>query len=395
MTLTVRTLADADAEAARQLGFEAFGVPASPPPEPASIRQPGRTWFGAFADQTMVAKMVDRDYQSFYGGAALPTSGIAGVTVAAEHRGRGALTPLFAATLASARERGAVISTLFPTAPRIYRRFGYEVVADYYTAQVPTAALAAVPRPADVQTRRATAADFDAIRSVYDAWAVEQNGPLTRRGVSFPGGADEFLASYTGVSVAVGAAGEVLGFASWQRGQSYGEHAVLEVGDLLATEASAYRALMLALGSFSSVTPQTRIDTSGEDLVRTFLPTNQWQVVGSAPYMLKVLDVVGAFSARRYPGGFRGSLGFQLAADFLPDLNGGYLLEVASGSGRCRRAVGPGRAFTPQGLALMFAGTQSSANLRSAGHLSGGERHEDGVWDALFGGRQAHIRDYF
>lgn len=397
MTLTVRALMDEDAEAARQLGFEAFGMPASPPDESASIRQPGRTSFGAFSGETLVAKMVDRDYDSYYGGAALPTSGIAGVTVAAEFRGRGTLAPLFAATLAHARERGALISTLFPTAPRIYRRFGYEVVSDYYTAQVATAALAAaaVARSEEVSARRATAADFDAIRSVYDAWAQQQNGPLTRRGVSFPATAEEFLSAFTGVSVAVDVSGAVLGYASWERGPSYGETAVLKVSDLLATTGDAYRALMLALGSFSSVTPNTRIDTSGDDLVRIFLPSNEWRVVDSSAYMLKLLDVAGAFSARGYPGGFAGALGFELSGDFLTDLDGGYLLEVAAGSGHCSRGARQDRVFTPHGLALLFAGRQSSANLRAAGQLSGGDRQQDSLWDALFGGQQPHIRDYF
>ena len=80
----------------------------------------------------------------------MPTCGIAGVTVAAEYRGLGGMTPLFAETLRYARERGAVISTLFPTAPRIYRRFGYELIADFVTVELPTAMLAAVPRPAGI-----------------------------------------------------------------------------------------------------------------------------------------------------------------------------------------------------------------------------------------------------
>ena len=53
------------------------------------------------------------------------------------------------------------------------------------------------------------------------------------------------------------------------------------------------------------------------------------------------------------------------------------------------------RVFTPQGLALLFAGAQSCANLRAAGHLSGGDVDQDLDWDALFGGRQQHIRDYY
>ena len=70
--------------------------------------------------------------------------------------------------------------------------------------------LGSIPRPAAVRTRRAVAADFDAIRAVYDAWAVAQNGPLSRRGVSFPATAEEFLDSFTGVTVALDEAGRGL-----------------------------------------------------------------------------------------------------------------------------------------------------------------------------------------
>lgn len=399
MRLTVRALTDDDAPPARQLGFEAFGVPTSPPEEPASVGQPGRMWFGAFDDHTLAARMVDRDFDSYFGGAEVATCGIAGVTVAAEYRGQGLLGPLFDETLARARARGALISTLFPTAPGIYRRFGYEVVAHYQTVEVPTQALAAggFVRAGGQRlgTRRAVAEDFDGIRAVYDGWAREQNGPLNRRGASFPATAEEFLREFTGVTVAVDAGDTLQGFASWNRGEGYGEPAVLEVSDLLAISAPAWRALLAAMGSFSSVTPRTRIDTSGEDLVRSFLPSSPWRAVDSTPYMLKILDVEGALSARRYPPGWSGRLLFSLAGDFLSGLDGGYLLEVGDGRGRCARGDANDRMFTPQGLALLYAGTQSSANLRAAGHLQGGDALEDRVWDALFGGRQQHIRDYF
>jgi predicted acetyltransferase len=395
MTLTVRRLTDEDAAAARQLGLEAFGTPTTPPSEPATVDRPGQTWFGAFDQTTLAARMIDRDYESYFGGVAMPTSGIAGVTVAAEYRGRGALSPLFTETLAAARSRGAVVSTLFPTAPRIYRRFGYEVVADFATVQVPTQALASVPPADGIHTRRATAADLEAVRAVYDAWACEQNGPLSRRGVSFPDTAAEYLDHFTGVTVAVDDADVVHGYVSWERGQGYGEKAVLEITDLLATGPAGYRALLVAMGSFSSVIPQVRIDTSGDDIARMFLPTLHWQVVDSSPYMLKVLDVSGALTLRRYPAGFSAELAFSLTGDFLDDNNGHYVLDIGNGRGNCVRAEHGGRVFTPQGLALLFAGVQSSANLRTAGHLRGGDPGDDATWDALFGGRQAHIRDYF
>ena len=229
MDLDVRPLAAEDAEAARQLSFEAFGVPPTPPTEPARIDQPGRSSFGAFRDGELAAKAVDRAYDSYFGGVAVPTAGIAGVTVAAEYRGHGMLAPLLGALLRAARARGAVVSGLFPTAPRIYRRFGYEVVTSLDTVEVPTAVLASVARPAAAPTRRATTGDFDPIRAVYDAWAVGQNGPLSRRGVSFPATAEDFLSSFTGVTVAVDGAGSVCGYASWQRGEGFGAEALIDI----------------------------------------------------------------------------------------------------------------------------------------------------------------------
>jgi hypothetical protein len=55
---------------------------------------------------------------------------------------------------------------------------------------------------------------------------------------------------------------------------------------------------------------------------------------------------------------------------------------------------GTGPTFTPNGLALAYAGVQSCANLRFAGLLTGPDT-DDARWDALLGGHPFHIRDYF
>src|SRR6478672_6993222 len=157
MAITVRTLDVEDAEASRQLGWEAFGLPASPPAETAvdALTRPGRTYFGAFDGSRLAARMAWRDYESWYGGRLVRTAGIANVTVAAEYRGRGLLSPLFAETLAAATSAGAVVSTLFPSAAGIYRRFGYELVSDYTTVSLPSWVLAGVSLPAEMIARRA------------------------------------------------------------------------------------------------------------------------------------------------------------------------------------------------------------------------------------------------
>ena len=398
MAITVRPLGDEDAEASLRLGLEAFGEPTNPPTQTAVelLHRPGRTFFGAFDGGRLAARMAWRDYDSWFGGRLVRTAGIASVTVAAEDRGRGLLTPLFDETLSTARAAGATISTLFPSAAGIYRRFGYELIGDYLTVSLPTWALARAGSTTEVRTRRATAADGPAIRGVYDTWAAAQNGPLSRRGRSFPADDEGLIADFTGVTVAVDGDDTVVGYASWSRGHGYGSDAALGVSDLLALSVDGYRALLASVGTFGSVTPTTKIDTSGADPVRLLLPTSGWEVTSSDPYMLLVLDVPGALAGRDYPPGLTADLTFTVAGHPLPGVAGTYVLAVADRGASCEpTSRAADRVLTTRGLALLYAGVQTCANLRFAGLLTGGDPAEDPIWDGLFAGRPVHIRDYF
>lgn len=391
-----RPLTRDDLEASVRLGMEAFGAPPSDfvMPDPADYPYPGRHSWGTFEDDALVARMLARDYDSWWRGVHVPTCGIAGVTVVAERRGAGLLADLFRATLDDAATRGQVISTLFPTAPGIYRRFGYELIGSYDTVEVPTAALASVAAPTGTTTRRASAADMPAVRGVYDAWAAQQNGPLTRSGPSFPAPDEEVVGAFTGITLAEDDTG-VVGYVMWQRGTGYDAAASIEVEDLVALTPDAARALWRLLGSFGSVTGRVRVHTSGDDLARLVLPFPEWEVVHRHPYMLRVHDVVGALEALPLVG--VASIAFRVAGDPLGTMDGGYRLVVADGQASCTAGDVPDGAaeLTPQGLALAYAGAQSAGNLRLAGHLTGGDAAFDATLDALLGGRQVHIRDYF
>ena len=100
---------------------------------------------------------------------------------------------------------------------------------------------------------------------------------------------------------------------------------------------------------------------------------------------------------RRFPvGAGQSDLRFRLHGDFLADNDGAYSVSISSGRAECvRDDHEDDRVLTPHGLALLYAGVQSSANLRAAGHLSGGDVDHDLDFDAAFGGRQAHIRDFY
>jgi len=417
MALHTRRLGPDDPEsvhvASRRLGTEAFGAWPSdrtPPPLPVGDAWPaGVAMWATFDDELpdptdpdgplMVARVRTHDYTSWFGGASVPTTGYAGVAVTAEHRGGGLLNELFAASLVESAEAGAALSTLYPTAPGIYRRFGYEVVAAYDTVEVPTNALAGVRPSPTVRTRRATPADVPAVLATYDTWASAQNGPLTRRGPLFAD-AEKLLDEVFAVTLAeeVGADGtaRVVGFASWDRGSGYDLNGAIEVHDLVTLTGDAARALWRVLGSFSSVAGRIRLHTSDPDVTRLVLPSLAWERAAHHPYMLRILDLPAAMAPRSLP--VAGTVELEVVDDPVGLLDGAWHLTaldgVAAAATRTGAASGDLPRFTVAGVSLLYAGAQGTANLRMAGHLSGPTSY-DALLDAWFGGRQTHVRDYF
>ncbi|MFI9487179.1 enhanced intracellular survival protein Eis [Promicromonospora sp. NPDC052451] len=407
MSITVRPVGYDDQPAYTRLGGEAFGAPDGGRAVPTREEWTAagfREW-GAFDGDDLAARLRVYGFTSWFHGAQVPTAGVAGVAVEPERRGSGHLARLFAAALAEARESGETISTLYPTAPGIYRGLGYEVVGSFDDVDVPLPSLGRVAAPDGVVTRRAGVADFDAVVAVHRTWAARQNGPVSRAEKPFWTPPEKFFADYTGVTLAIdergatGPAGEVVGFASWIRGEGYTPAtAVMEIDDLIALTPDAARALWRTVGSFSTVVGTARVSTSGLDPAWLVLPDLTTTVHSAHPYMLRVLDVAGALRGIESPlEGVRVPFAVRGPAD----LTGAWTLTVSDGVTHVEQddvAVGDAHherpVLTANGLALLYAGVQSAANLRFGGHLTGPDTH-DAPLTALFAGRQLHVRDYF
>ncbi|WP_111767004.1 GNAT family N-acetyltransferase [Nakamurella deserti] len=393
---TLRKLTPGDFDRTMALGLEAFGdlPPGIPRPTAERVFAEGRDSWGVFDGERLLARVVGLRRASWWGGRELAMCGVAGVTVAAEHRGEGLLHDLFAALLSEAVDRGDVLSALYPTAPGIYRRNGYELISSYDLVELRTADLTTVRAPAGVGTRRATLDDMPVVRAVYDTWAAAQNGPLTRRGLTFAATDRELLDDVTAVTLAVDADGTVVGYLSWNRGTGYDDTAVIEVDDLIALTADGYRALWRMLGTFAPVAPHVRLWTSGDDTARLVLPAARWTPVDRRPYMLRILDVAAALAV--VPGGTPAEMTFDVVGDGVAGTDGGYRVRRdADGTTATRVDAGSDRpTLTPNGLALLWTGSQNAASLRFAGLLTG-PADTDTRLDLLALHRPRHVRDYF
>jgi predicted N-acetyltransferase YhbS len=87
-------------------------------------------------DGVTVGLLLARFHRMFWGGRAVPASQLSGLSIGAEHRGRGAAGELLRAYLEETHDRGAGVGTLFPATVPLYRRAGYEYAGTWTLYEV-------------------------------------------------------------------------------------------------------------------------------------------------------------------------------------------------------------------------------------------------------------------
>src|SRR6478672_7707937 len=116
------------------------------------------------ADDADVSLIASRDA---IGGREVGTAGVGGVLVTPEYRGTGLARQVMTHLLEEARADDVAISTLFRTAPALYRSLGYEQVAELNSGELPATALRGLRVRPPITVRRATVEDGPVIRAVY------------------------------------------------------------------------------------------------------------------------------------------------------------------------------------------------------------------------------------
>ncbi|MEU8011356.1 GNAT family N-acetyltransferase [Micromonospora parva] len=394
-TVHVRELDLADLDAAWDLGRFAFGNTSE---RAASTRivVPGMTRWGAFDDTgRLVGKAVDLHHDQWWSGRAVPAADVAGVAVAPEARGRGVARAMLTALLRGAHERGAAVSALYPTVAAPYRACGWEAAGVLRTVNLATAALPRHRPAAHLTVRAATPADLPAVTDLYERVARHRNGMLTRRGTLYDFFAADGGLPGDGVTV-VEADGELVGYATWQRGRGYGADSVLTVDEALATTAEAARELAGVFASWASVAPTVRLCPLDGDAVSVQLPLESAREHERDLWMHRPVDVARAVSARGWPVHARGVVDFHLSDPLAEWNTGTWRLAVADGAAELTRVDAEADLrLDVRGFALLYAGAAHARSVAQAGLLRNAGDADPAALDLLGVGGPAQLLDYF
>ncbi|MCZ7374333.1 GNAT family N-acetyltransferase [Micromonospora sp. WMMC250] len=388
----VRELTADDLDAAWELGRFAFGNTSE---RAASTRVvvPGLTRYGAFDDAgRLVGKAVDLHHGQWWSGRAVPAADVAGVAVAPEARGRGVARAMLTALLRGARERGAAVSALYPTVAAPYRACGWETAGVLRTVDLATAVLPRHRPDPRFAVRAGTVADLPAVAALYERVTRHRNGLLTRQGELFDA-ADPALPGDGLTLVEVG--GELVAYATWQRGRGYGADSVLTVDEALAVTAEAARELVGVLASWASVAPTLRLCPLDGDAVSTCLPLESAREHERDLWMHRPVDVARAVGARGWPAHVRGFVDFSLTDPLAEWNTGTWRLAVADGAAELIRVDGEADLrLDVRGFALLYTGAASARSVAQSGLLRAVGVAPDAL-DLLGAGGPAQVIDYF
>jgi predicted acetyltransferase len=303
----------------------------------------------------------------WFGGRAVPMTGLAGVVVSPRARGRGVGKRLIGQTLEEIRDSGVALSALYASTTSFYRHCGYERAGAAYQVELNLKELTARSGPLEVRTLEAE--DSERVEALQHDWVQDhaclKRGPYLWHRVRNPKGqAAEQFGFFSG--------DRLEGYVLWKRSEHKGLDNELQITDLVLTTPAAQESFWGYLAGH-----------------RAFFSKAQWLCPSSSPWllaldepwnykmsmhehwMLRLVDLQKAFTERGYPAGPPCEIHFEVEDPLLSNNNGRWLLRVGECEGRLTTG-GEGLIKTDIGaLASLYSGFLSATQLSVTGRLEG------------------------
>ncbi len=367
MDLSIESLRPGDGERFHSLMRQAFG--GTQPFDAEAPRTDPDKVVCAYDGDLLVGSVMTFDFTMTWGGRPVRCGGVSGVTVVPEARGGGAARRMLAESYDRMDRRDQVVAALYPTTASLYRSTGFEIVGWYQRRRIPLG---------DVRTDgvealrwRQVPHDDDVLRELHDRTAAGRDGwflvdPEWWRFLAHRNVRDastnrfSYVGSRDGTDVA----------AVLYRYESAGDFYDIEVEVLAGVDVDAIGAV-LALLAGHGTTARNIVTTLPPSMLGPHVPQLQRTGVASDwPWMLRVVDLPGAFAARGWPRVVAGRVELEVVDPVRPANAGPHVLELHGGEANVAPG-GSGRlTVTTQDLAMLYSGCDV-AGLRASGRLAG------------------------
>jgi predicted acetyltransferase len=347
--------------------------------------EPQRTW-GAFDGDRVCGTF--RSWATELtapGGARLPASAIAAVTVLPTHRRRGILTSLVAAEHAAIRERGEAVGLLHSSEYQIYGRYGYGPACRVATWTLDAGSTRFHGAPVSgVELVLPGPETRDAMEAVFEAWRPRRAGEIRRRPfrwddelglIESPWGErwKGFLAFHRD------AAGSIDGYVRYRAEEKW-EHrqprGILKVNELHALTDEAYHALWRHLAETDLVATVVAEGRSPSDRLPWLLTNPRAAAMSDVGEGLwvRLFDVARALEARSWERS--GTLVLEVI-DADTDVPARLALDVSPEGATCRPTDRSVDLTLP--VAALGAAYLGGTRLRDAVIATGADEHRDGA----------------
>jgi predicted acetyltransferase len=326
-------------------------------------------------DGASVGLLLTRFHRIFWGGRPVPASQLSGLSIGAEHRGRGAASELLRAYLEEVRDRGASVCTLFPATVPLYRRAGYEY-AGTWTLYAAGARHLPHDWPRGYRARPGPADDPAPLQERFARLAPLRNGQIERDSAWW---LQNLLADHGHGPPQVFLIDGPDGPDGWailklsEQVSGTDVDVTVQVIDWDAASEGGWRSLLALAAGFASLEATVNWKGPEPEPLALLMREQDLRQIRQHRWMLRVVDVPTAFSARAYPARLTGRLTIRVQDKVCPWVDGTWSIEVEQGEGKAARVAEEAGALrtTASGLAALFAGYLEPRRLVELGLVQG------------------------
>lgn len=350
---------------------------------------------GLFDGDDLLVGCVHHPLSMRFRGEYRDVGGVSAVASPPEHRRRGLVRELMAASLAEYRDRGWAYSVLWPFDHGFYRRMGWGTTYKRAEVEVEPGALSVADDARDGRFRRADADDWAALDRVHRATyagydlALDRTEAWWRNSVFASWRDDPYV-------YLLEREGETVGYLVY-RIRDGDDGREMHVGDIGYVDDDAYRNLLrFCYDHDSQVESVTFYGPADASLLDRVDDPGRAEVRVEAGAMFRVVDVASALESLAYPAGVEGDLALAVS-DPLADWNDGtFRVTVGGGTAECTRTdADPDVDADVAALSQVVAGYLSVADAARYSSLTVADADAGDLLAAMLPGRDTFVTDGF